>query len=148
MAAHGLSPVAVPRLLMVACCRAQTRSTGVSRAALRLSSRGSWISLLHGMEIFPDQESNLHWQIDSYPLHHQGSPSGWISLLTLRVTQEMVEVRIRETFLSSEKTTGQRELGFKPNSHQGGERRGQLSTGERQSPGPAGTGGMLPLVDG
>ena len=28
--------------------------------------------------IFPDQGLNLcplHWQVDSYPLHHQGSPS-------------------------------------------------------------------------
>ena len=24
--------------------------------------------------IFPDQGSNLHWQVDSCPLHHQGSP--------------------------------------------------------------------------
>lgn len=50
-------------------------------------------------------------------------------------------------FPSSEKTTGQRELGFKPNSHQGGERRGRLSMGERQSPGLAGAGGMLPMVN-
>ena len=29
--------------------------------------------------IFPDQESNLsplHWQADTYPVDHQGSPSG------------------------------------------------------------------------
>ena len=30
--------------------------------------------------IFPDQRSNLgplHWQADSYPLHHQLSPTRW-----------------------------------------------------------------------
>ena len=34
--------------------------------------------------IFPDQGSNLcplHWQVDSYPLHHWGSPSGCLSFL-------------------------------------------------------------------
>ena len=51
-------------------------------------------------------------------------------------------------FLSSEKTTGQRQLGFKPHSYQGGERRGRLSTGERQNPGLAGAGGTLPVVGG
>jgi len=58
MAAHGLSPVVsggyapsvVHRLLVVACCRADSRSTGFTViAALRLSGCGSWISLLHGM---------------------------------------------------------------------------------------------------
>ena len=43
----------------------------------RLSSCGSWAQLLRGMWIFPDQGSNpcpLHWQADSQPLRHQGSP--------------------------------------------------------------------------
>ena len=49
----------------------------------RLQSSGS-VAVLHGLNcssacgIFPDQESNLcplHWQTDSYPLHHQGSPA-------------------------------------------------------------------------
>ena len=46
--------------------------------------------------VFPDQKLNPYpqlWQASSYALHHQGSPSGWISLLSLRITQEMVEVR-------------------------------------------------------
>ena len=41
------------------------------------------VVVVHGLgcsptcERFPDQESNLcplHWQVDSYPLYHQGSP--------------------------------------------------------------------------
>ena len=43
----------------------------------RLSNCGSRAQLLRGMWIFPDQGSNpcpLHWQADSQPLCHQGSP--------------------------------------------------------------------------
>ena len=51
-------------------------------AAHGLSNAGS-VVLAHGLRcsvacgIFPDQESNpcpLHWRVDSYPLHNQGSP--------------------------------------------------------------------------
>ena len=43
----------------------------------RLSSCGAWALLLCGSGVFPDQGSNLrllHWQADSLPLSHQGSP--------------------------------------------------------------------------
>ena len=43
----------------------------------RLSSCGSRAQLLVACGIFPDQDSNpcaLHWQADSQPLRHQGSP--------------------------------------------------------------------------
>ena len=50
-------------------------------------SRGAGsVAVAHGPScsaacgIFPDQGSNphpLHWQADSQPLHHQGSPSGF-----------------------------------------------------------------------
>ena len=43
----------------------------------RLSSCGSQAQLLRGMWDPPDQGSNpcpLHWQADSQPLRHQGSP--------------------------------------------------------------------------
>ena len=43
----------------------------------RLSSCGSRAQPLRGMWVFPDQGSNpcpLHWQADSQPLRHQGSP--------------------------------------------------------------------------
>ena len=53
----------------------------------RLSSCGSRAQLLRGMWIFPDQGSNpcpLHWQADSQPLHHQGSPipQFWMSVVS------------------------------------------------------------------
>ena len=43
----------------------------------RLSSCGSWPSCSAACGILPDQGSNpcpLHWQADSQPLRHQGSP--------------------------------------------------------------------------
>ena len=45
----------------------------------RLSSCGSRAQLLRGMWYLPSQGSNpcpLHWQADSQPLCHQGSPKG------------------------------------------------------------------------
>ena len=56
------------RGLSVAEHRLQTR---------KLSSRGSGLSCPAACGIFPDQGSNpcpLHWQADSQPLRHQGSP--------------------------------------------------------------------------
>ena len=54
----------------ISCCRAQTLSVRASVVvALRLSCSVACGILL-------DQGSNpwfLHWQVDSYPLHHQGS---------------------------------------------------------------------------
>ena len=52
----------------------------------RLSSCGSRAQLLRG--ILPDQGSNpcpLHWQADSQPLHHQGSP--WSSRFYIALGQ-------------------------------------------------------------
>ena len=43
----------------------------------RLSICGNGLSCFAVCGIFPDQGSNwcaLHWQVDSYPLHYQGSP--------------------------------------------------------------------------
>ena len=51
------------------------RSTGSRRAGLALVAHGPSRSAACG--ILPDQGSNpcpLHWQADSQPLHHQGSP--------------------------------------------------------------------------
>ena len=45
----------------------------------RLSNCGSRAQLLRGTWDLPDQGSNpcpLHWQADSQPLRHQGSPGG------------------------------------------------------------------------
>ena len=52
------------------------RSTGSRRAGSVVVVHGSGCSTACG--IFPDQGSNpcpLHWQADSQPLHHQGSPT-------------------------------------------------------------------------
>ena len=51
------------------------RSTGSRRAGSVTVAHGPSCSSACG--IFPDQGSNpcpLHWQADSQPLHHQGSP--------------------------------------------------------------------------
>ena len=51
------------------------RSTGSRRAGSATVAHGPSRSAACG--IFPDQGSNpcpLHWQADSQPLHHQGSP--------------------------------------------------------------------------
>ena len=51
------------------------RSTGSRRAGSVIAAHGPSCSAACG--IFPDQGSNscpLHWQADSQPLHHQGSP--------------------------------------------------------------------------
>ena len=52
------------------------RSTGSRCAGSAVVAHGPSRSVACG--IFPDQGSNpcpLHWQADSQPLHHQGSPS-------------------------------------------------------------------------
>ena len=65
------------------CCGAQSSVVGSSWALeCRLSSCGVyWLSCSVARGIFSDQGSNpcpLHWQADSYPLSHQGSPKQWI----------------------------------------------------------------------
>ena len=54
------------------------RSTGPRRAGSVIVAHGPSCSAACG--IFPDQGSNpcpLHWQADSQPLRHQGSPMPW-----------------------------------------------------------------------
>ena len=56
------------------------RSTGSKRAGSVVVAHGPSCSAACG--IFPDQGSNpcpLHWQADSQPLRHQGSPMGFLS---------------------------------------------------------------------
>ena len=63
------------------------RSTGSSRAGSVVVAHGPSCSAACG--IFPDQGSNpcpLHWQADSQPLHHQGSPK-FIILLKFTVSK-------------------------------------------------------------
>ena len=52
-------------------------SCGSRALERRFSSCGNGLSCSAACGIFPDQGPNLcplHWQVDSYPLHHQGSP--------------------------------------------------------------------------
>ena len=51
-------------------------SCGLQALERRLSSCGSRAQLLHGMWDLPGPLCPLHWQVDSSPLHHQGSPGG------------------------------------------------------------------------
>ena len=59
-----------------------SRARGLSRCSSqalghRLNSFGAWAQLLCGLWGLLDQGSNphlLHWQVDSLPLSHQGSP--------------------------------------------------------------------------
>ena len=79
---RGLSPVAASRGHSSSRCAGLSplqplllRSTGSRRAGSAIVARGPSCSAACG--IFPDQGSNpcpLHWQADSQPLRHQGSP--------------------------------------------------------------------------
>ena len=63
------------------------RSTGSRRAGSAIVAHGLSCSAAYG--IFPDQGSNprpLHWQADSQPLRHQGSPPPTFKDLKWRVT--------------------------------------------------------------
>ena len=60
------------------------RSTGSRHAGSVIVAHGPSCSVACG--IFPDQGSNLcplHWQTDSQPLRHQGSPQSTFFYLTL-----------------------------------------------------------------
>ena len=66
------------------CCGAQALGSQASAVAAHwLWAMGASVAVAHGLScstargIFLDQGSNpcpLHWQADSYPLRHQGSP--------------------------------------------------------------------------
>ena len=63
------------------------RSTGSRRAGSVVVAHGPSCSAACG--IFPDQGSNpcpLHWQADSQPLRHQGSPSFFLEISLLSVS--------------------------------------------------------------
>ena len=62
------------------------RSTGSTRAGSVVVAHGPTCSAACG--IFPDQGSNpcpLHWQADSQPLRHQGSPLGIFNVILNRI---------------------------------------------------------------
>ena len=79
---HGLLALGAP-------APGQTGFSGCSRRAAGVAAPSLWNAssavALHGFScsaacgIFPNQGSNprsLHWQADSYPLDHKGSPAG------------------------------------------------------------------------
>ena len=80
---RGYSLVVVSRLLIGVACLVEHRLSGAWGSVvavsglLRLPGSGVQALLLCGSGIFLDQGSNLcllHWQADSLPLSHQGSP--------------------------------------------------------------------------
>ena len=85
---RGLPPVAASRGHSSSRCAGLSlswplplRSTGSRRAGSVVVAHGPSCSA--ACEIFPDQGSNpcpLHWQADSQPLRHQGSPTYSFSL--------------------------------------------------------------------
>ena len=71
---HGPLFIAVRGPLTIAASLV-AESTGSRRAGSVIVAHGPSCSVACG--IFPDQGSNpcpLHWEADSQPLHHQGSP--------------------------------------------------------------------------
>ena len=88
---RGLSPVAASGSHSSSRCAGLSlsrslllRSTGSRRAGSVVVAHGPSCSTACG--IFPDQGSNpcpLHWQADSQPLRHQGSPSSSFLMLSL-----------------------------------------------------------------
>ena len=85
---RGLSPVAASGDHSSSRCAGLSlsrplplRGTGSRRAGSVIVAHGPSCSAACG--IFPDQGSNpcpLHWQADSQPLRHQGSPQGYFLL--------------------------------------------------------------------
>ena len=81
------------------------RSTGSRRAGSVVVAHGSSCSVACG--IFPDQGLNpcpLHWQADSQPLRHQGSPTVFI-LFAVRMTELSPEPSVFPTFFFNDTAT-------------------------------------------
>ena len=71
-----------------------SRSTGSRRAGSAIVAHGPSCSAACG--IFPDQGSNpcpLHWQADSQPLRHQGSPYAVFFKTTIKVKKKKEDPR-------------------------------------------------------
>ena len=75
------------------------RSTGSRRAGLVIVAHGP--SCFEACGILPDQGSNLcplHWQADSQPLHHEGSPPSFKYWCSFRVCPGSPSILILYTF--------------------------------------------------
>ena len=86
------------------------RSTGSRRAGSVVVAHGPSCSVACG--ILPDQGSNpcpLHWQADSQPLRHQGSPNYFLCMagcsfydLIIWISNKMNSYKIRKLYLLHE----------------------------------------------
>ena len=80
------------------CCRAQALDSWASVAAAHGLSRDVGLGCPMACGIFPDQGSNrcpLHWQADSYPPYHLGSPDHFsirLSVLSLRCSSSSLYI--------------------------------------------------------
>ena len=77
------------------------RSTGSRRAGSAIVAHGPSCSAACG--IFPDQGLNpcpLHWQADSQPLRHQGSPPNKKNFLTVANFRTNLECSHQKKFLA------------------------------------------------
>ena len=95
-------------LVMASGGHSSSRCTGLSLLRPLLlwstsSRRASSVIVAHGPScspacgIFPDQGSNpcpLHWQADSQPLRHQGSPNWIVLMVAYKGESEVEEARI------------------------------------------------------
>ena len=92
------------------------RSTGYRRAGSVIVAHGPSCSAARG--IFPDQGSNpcpLHWQADSQPLRHQGSPAFAFLTCSPMTLTLLVQGPHFGNHCTSEKTTAleQEDLGLR-----------------------------------
>ena len=106
---RGLSPVVVSGGHSSSRCAGLSlarplflRSTGSRRAGSVVVAHGPSCSVACG--IFPNQGSNpcpLHWQSDSQPLPHQGSPTSFFSM----ATQQSIVLRYHNLIYSQSLST-------------------------------------------
>ena len=65
-------------------------------ASVGFNGWGMWLSCPAVCGIFPDQGSNsclLHWQADSLPLRHQGSPVIVVIIIEMRMTENEIKIK-------------------------------------------------------
>ena len=105
---RGLSPVAASGGHSSSRCAGLSlsrplllRSTGSRRAGSVIVAHGPNRSAACG--IFPDQGSNpcpLHWQADSQPLRHQGSPQMYLLSYFLMISLHLLSICILNLYIS------------------------------------------------
>ena len=87
--------------LLSSCGRRASRCTGFSCCRAQVLGIQASAVVAHGLSgsgacgIFLDQGSNscpLHWQVDSYPLNHQGSPIGFVFFFLCCISLAMAQL--------------------------------------------------------